>query len=122
MEVDRRVYVGGNITFFDPPPKNLIHYYISTMIHLYYGGGSYSVRRREHFIFCSTSKKKNTLLYYVVCTYCRLKYVRILHFVARSNGTGKSAKQQATTPPAAQQAGLRPTKGECRPLRPAGLL
>jgi len=39
MEVDHRVYGGGNITFFDPPPKLLIHYYISTMIHLHYNGG-----------------------------------------------------------------------------------
>jgi hypothetical protein len=29
MEVDRRMYGGGNITFFVPPPKKKIHYYIT---------------------------------------------------------------------------------------------
>jgi len=63
MEVERRVYGGGNITFFHPPPLFLIDYYISTMIHLHYGGGSYNIRWREHYFFASTAEKNNTLLY-----------------------------------------------------------
>jgi len=51
MEVERRFYGGGNITFFHSPPKFLIDYSISTMIHLHYGGGSYNVRREGTLLF-----------------------------------------------------------------------